>query len=160
MKLQYNIENSKDVKRLDCSKRFLKYPNMFLSEICDVRVNGDDFLNSDEFIIHSRKKALPRKIYLYGKKGRENNSDNLYLNYWMKIFLKTVEKGNLYKYDFEKSDSKIELCIGLPLVFRYEAYNYNSWKRENIIEFLSCLFDTYLEESEYEQQDLFEELAA
>ena len=78
----------------------------------------------------------------------------------MKIFLKTVEKGNLYKYDFEKSDSKIELCIGLPLVFRYEAYNYNSWKRENIIEFLSCLFDTYLEESEYEQQDLFEELAA
>lgn len=39
MKLFYNVENPKDVKRLDYSKRFIKYPDMFLSKICEVRVN-------------------------------------------------------------------------------------------------------------------------
>ena len=82
---------------------------------------------------------------MYGKKGRNDNADNLYLNYWLKVFLKTVEKGNLYKNDFEKSNSKIELCIGLPFLFRYQAFKNSTWTRENIIEFLSCLFDTYIE---------------
>ena len=97
---------------------------------------------------------------MYGKKGRNDNANNLYLNYWLKVFLKTVERGNLYKNDFEKSNSKIELCIDLPFKFRYLAFNCNSWSRNNIIEFLSCLFDIYIEEAQYEQQDLFEELVA
>ena len=38
MKLFYNVENPKDVKRLDYSKRFVKYPEMFLSKILEIRV--------------------------------------------------------------------------------------------------------------------------
>src|SRR5699024_9865453 len=102
MKLKYNMEDQKDIKKLDYSKRFLKYPDMFLVKSCEVKVNGDDFLKADSFIIYCKKKVLPRKIYLYGKKGKECDGDNLYLNYWLKVFLKTVEKGNLYKQDFEK----------------------------------------------------------
>ena len=64
----------------------------------------------------------------------------------------------LHKYNFEKCTSKSELCIGLPLEYRCHAFNYESWKKENIIDFLSCLFNTILEEGEYKQQDLWEEL--
>lgn len=84
----------------------------------------------------------------------------MYLNYWLKIFLKTVEKGNLFKQDFEKSDSKIELCIGLPYRFRSDAFKYNTWTRNNIIQFLSCLFDIHIEEAEYKQEDFLEELVS
>ena len=159
MKLKYNMEDQKDIKKLDYSKRFLKYPDMFLVKSCEVKVNVDYFLQADSFIIYCKKKVLPRKIYLYGKKGKECDGDNLYLNYWLKVFLKTVEKGNLYKQDFEKSDSKIELCIGLPYKFRKDAFR-SVWTRKNIIEFLSCLFDTYIEEAEYKQEDFFEKLVA
>ena len=76
----------------------------------------------------------------------------------MNIFLKTIEKGYLQKYDFKKNKSKTELSIGLPLEFRRRAFNYKEWKKENIIDFLSCLFNTTLEEGEYKQQDLWEEL--
>lgn len=74
-------------------------------------------------------------------------------------FLKDSRKGNLCKYDFVKSDSKLELCIGLPLKYRLDAFKYARWTRENIIEFLSCLFDCDLEISDYEQQDLLDNLS-
>ncbi len=159
MKLKYNMEDLKDIKKLDYSKRFLKYPDMFLGKNCEVKINGDDFFRADSFIICCKKKVLPRRIYIYGKKGRDYDSDNLYLNYWLKVFLRTVEKGNLFKQNFEKSDSKIELCIGLPYKFRRDAFR-RTWTRKNIIEFLSCLFDTYIEEAEYKQEDFFEQLVA
>ena len=62
MKLKYNMEDQKDIKKLDYSKRFLKYPDMFLVKSCEVKVNGDDFLQADSFIIYCKKKVLPRKI--------------------------------------------------------------------------------------------------
>ena len=43
--------------------------------------------------------------------------------------------------------------------FRKDAFR-SVWTRKNIIEFLSCLFDTYIEEAEYKQEDFFEELVA
>ena len=52
MKLKYNMEDQKDIKKLDYSKRFLKYPDMFLVKSCEVKVNGDDFLQADSFIIY------------------------------------------------------------------------------------------------------------
>lgn len=158
MIIRYNIEDEREIKKLTYSKRFTEYPNMFLSNICEVRVNPDDYLLKDNFILSCKLKILPRKIFIYGKKERYNSSDDLYLNYWMNIFFKTIEKGYLHKYNFEKCTSKSELCIGLPLEYRCHAFNYESWKKENIIDFLSCLFNTILEEGEYKQQDLWEEL--
>ena len=160
MEYQFNIKNRKDIKKLTNSKRFVKYPDMFLSKTCSVRVNGDEFLNSDEFVICSKNKVLPRKICVFGKKntGYKRNENDIYLNYWLNIFLKTVEEGNLCKYDFTKVQSKLELSIGLPLEYRRTAFKYKNWSRDNIIEFLSCLFDIEIEEESYEQQDLLENL--
>ena len=141
------------------SKRFPKYPDMFLNTTSKVRVNGDEGLITDEFTIKSKYGILPRRIYIYGKKTRSREEeDNLYLNYWLSIFLNTVEFGNLCKFDFEKSKSKMELTIGLPLKYRLEAFSYRKWSRKNIISFLTCLFDIDIEEVNYEQQDLFENL--
>lgn len=158
MIIRYNIEDEREIKKLTYSKRFTEYPNMFLSNICEVRVNPDDFLQENNFIIKCRSKILPRQILIYGKKTKNYPGDDLYLNFWMNIFLKTIEKGYLQKYDFKKNKSKTELSIGLPLEFRRRAFNYKEWKKENIIDFLSCLFNTTLEEGEYKQQDLWEEL--
>lgn len=159
MKKLYRVNSKRDIKRLRFSKRFGKYPDMFLGNVCRVIVNKDNYLVEDEFIIKSKYKILPRNIFLYGKK--ENyGSNNLYLNYWLEIFLKTVEQGYLYKYDLQKSELKTELTIGLPLEFRYQAFDYTNWDRKKVIKFLSCLFDNELIEENYEQQDLFEELVA
>ena len=159
MKKLYRVDSKRDIKRLRFSKRFCKYPDMFLGNVCRVIVNKDNYLVKDEFIIKSKYKILPRNIFLYGKK--ENyGSNNLYLNYWLEIFLKTVEQGYLYKYDLKKSELKTELAIGLPLEFRYQAFDYTNWDRKKVIKFLSCLFDNELIEENYEQQDLFEELVA
>lgn len=158
MTCEFNIEDKREIVKLNNSKRFLKYPTMFLNNTCQVRVNKDDYLKEEQFTINCKYRILPRKIYLYGKKTRYSEEDNIYLNYWLSIFLKTVEKGKLCKYDFEKSDSKLELCIGLPLGFREKAFKYNTWTKEDIIGFLSCLFDTVIEEADYEQQDLLESL--
>lgn len=161
MKIQYNVEDSKDMKKLDYSKRFFKYPDLFMNDVCEVKINGDSFLKKDKFILHSKEKILPRKIFLYGKKNDgSDDTNNLYLNYWMKVFLKTIEKGNLYKYDCKISESKIELCIGLPLNYRRCAFNGEIWTKNDIIKFLSCLFSSDLEEVEFEQQDFFESLVA
>lgn len=102
------------------------------------------------------------KEYIFTVKKTQNHieEDNLYLNYWMKVFFKTVEKGKLFKHDFEKSNSKLELTIGIPIKFRANAYKLNTWTRLNVIEFLSCLFNIPIEEAEYEQQDLIEQLMA
>ena len=159
IKQQYKVDNKRDIKRLKHSKRFIKYPNMFLGNVCKVRVNNDDYLRKDEFIIKSKYKILPRNILIYGKRDRYGTS-NLYLNYWLDIFLKTIEQGYLYKYDLKKTELKTELTIGLPLEFRYLAFNYTDWDRKRVIKFLSCLFDNEIIEEDYEQQDLFEELVA
>ena len=159
MEYKFSVQDSKAIKRLIYSSRFPKYPDIFLNKTCKVRVNGDEGLMTDEFTIKSKYRILPRKIYLYGKKtSRSQEEDNLYLNYWLNIFLNTVESGNLCKADFAKSDSKIELTIGLPLKYRLEAFSHRRWSRKNIILFLSCLFDNDIEEVNYEQQDLFEDL--
>lgn len=157
---KYDVQNKRDVKKLYHSKRFPKYPDMFLSNTCQIRVNPDELLKQDEFVIYSKSKILPKKIYLYGKKTNHQEENNIYLNYWTDIFLKTIERGSLYKYDFNKSDSQLEMCIGLPLKYRSAAFRYNNWTRENIIAFLTCLFDVEIEETDYEQQDLFENLMA
>ncbi len=159
MVYKFNVQDKREVKKLINSKRFTKYPCMFLGNTCEVRVNPDECFNEDKFILYSKTNILPRKIYLYGKRTKRNEESDIYLNYWLDIFLKTVEKGNLCKYDFVKSDSKLELCIGLPLKYRLDAFKYARWTRENIIEFLSCLFDCDLEISDYEQQDLLDNLS-
>ena len=159
MECKYNVSDKRMIKKLSNSKRFLKYPDMFLNTTCQVRVNGDDGLRQDEFIIRSKNKILPRKIYIYGKKSREKGEEDcLFLNYWMQIFFKTVENGYLYKHNFEKSNSKLELTIGLPLKYRLKAFGGKKWSRNDVILFLGCLFDSQLKEEEYEQQDLLESL--
>ena len=92
MVLRYNVENEREMKKLTFSKRFTQYPNMFLTNSCEVKVNPDDFLQENSFIINCNLKILPRKIFLYGKKNGNYIDDDLFLNYWMDIFLKTVEK--------------------------------------------------------------------
>lgn len=153
---RYNVQDKRMMRKLINSKRFPEYPNIFLSNTCKVKVNGDDSLEKDEFIIQSKNTLLPKKIYLYGKKTRNDEEENnLYINYWLKVFFKTIERGNLYKWDFFKSESKMELTIGLPLKYRLQAFNYKKWDRKDVITFLSCLFNDELEEADYEQQDLF-----
>ena len=155
---EYDVKDKRAIKRLQNSKRFLEYPNMFLSNTCKVKVNADEYLVADEFTIYCKSRILPKKIYIYGKKTEQEEEDNLYLNYWMEVFLKTIENGKLCKYEFKKSNSKVELTIGIPLKLRLQAYSYRSWNRGNIIEFLSCLFNIPVEETEYEQQDFIEQM--
>ena len=151
----FDVNDLKVLKKLENSKKFIEYPNMFLSNTCKVKVNQDNFLLSDEFTICSSKRILPRQIYIYGKKNFKDMKPNcIYLNYWMEIFLKTIELGNLYYSKFNKSDSKLELTIGLDREFRQNAFNYNNWSKQEIINFLTCLFDTPISEAEFEQQDL------
>lgn len=153
----YDVSDKRILKKLTNNKRFIKYPDMFLSKTCRVRVNPDEYLRADEFIIQGNT-LLPRTIYLYGKRTADVLQEScLYLNYWMPVFLKTIENGNLCKSDFNKSSSKLELTIGLPLKYRYEAFNYSSWKRNDVIEFLSCLFNNELYEVNFQQQDIFDE---
>jgi len=153
----YNVMDKRVAKKLEASKRFVKYPEMFLSSTCKVIVNKDDFLKEDEFILQSNLKILPRRIYLFGKKTTNNiQEDNIYLNYWMPVFLKTIEQGNLVKHDFEKSNSKLELTIGLPIKYRMNAFAYRNWERKDVKEFLCCLFNNELIEQDYEQQDFFD----
>ena len=155
---KYNVLDKHTKYKLSYSKRFTKYPDIFLSNTCTVKVNPDDCLLEDEFIIQTKNAVLPRKIYVYGKKGEGYGlEDNIYLNYWLPVFLKTIEKGYLVKNDFEKVTSNAELSIGLSSKYRKESFKYNSWTRNNIIDFLSCLFGIDLLEGNYQQQDLLEE---
>lgn len=155
--IYFNVQDKRDLKKLASSKRFLRYPNMFLTNTCEVRVNKDDYLTESQFVIHSKKRILPRKIYLYGKKTGYGLENNLYLNYWLEVFLKTVENGILSKSDFSKSESKLELCIGLPVKYREKAFHYRNWTKDDVITFLNCLFDNQIEETKYFQQNLLDD---
>ena len=119
-----------------------------------VKVNGDDYLKQEEFMIRADFPILPRSIVIYGKKHKqgENDKDNIYLNYWLEIFLKTIECGKMTNRLFKKSLSKNELAIGLPLTFRMNAFNCYTWGKEDIIKFLSCLFGIEIQESYFHQQ--------
>lgn len=153
--------NSKKImeklEKLDKDGEFKKYPGNRLSSSSLVRVNPDDYLTGDEFFIVSPYCNLPREIYLYGKRGASD--DAIYLNYWMNVFLKSIETGNLIYDRFNKSDSPNELTIGIPYNFRMNAFR-RTWNRQDVIQFLSCLFDIRLEEACYQQQDILDLMAA
>lgn len=144
---------------LNDAGEFKRYPTSMLRNNARVRVNHDSYLEEDDFIIVSPYFNLPREIYIYGKKTRSSDEDSIYLNYWMPVFLNTVENGTLNYGQFEKSFSKYEMTIGLPYLYRCKAYG-NSWQRENIIEFLSCLFNVKLEQANYQQEDLLDLMVA
>lgn len=156
---RYNVKDKHLNIKLLQSKRFTKYSDIFLSNTCTVRVNPDECLIRDEFTITCKNKILPRKLFLYGKKSNIPADDSIYLNYWMPVFFNTIEEGYLVKMDFERATSPMELAIGLPLEYRKTAFNNSRWYRNRIIEFLSCLFNIELKEANFEQQDLFENLA-
>lgn len=161
--MSLNIKDRNLIEKLSLlqeSGELKKYPLGLLRYNCTVKVNPDDYLKADEFMICSSYSNLPRNIYLYGKGDNYNSEDNIYLNYWLDVFFKTIENGKIYPQQFDKSQSKFELTIGISRVFREKAYSYNTWTRKNIIEFLSCLLDTNLEEANYQQEDLLEEMAA
>ena len=133
-----NVKSKKIFEKLNTlndSGEFKKYPGSMLRNNSIVRVNPDDYLMADEFFIVSPYCNLPKEIYLYGKRG--SNDDNIFLNYWMNIFLKSIENGYLNYEHFDKSTSKYELTIGIPYNFRRRAFE-RTWTRKDIIQFLSC----------------------
>jgi len=155
--MPYNVSHKNILKKLNIANetgRFKKYPDFLLGKTCLVKVNGDDYLRQDEFMIKADFPILPRSIIVYGKKHRpsEDDTDNIYLNYWLEVFIKTIECGKMTNRLFKKSSSKNELTIGLPLTFRMNAFNGYSWNKENIIKFLSCLFGIEIQESYFHQQ--------
>lgn len=155
--MQYDVSKKNIIKRLNNaneSGKFKKYPDFLLGRTCLVRVNGDDFLSKEEFMIKADFSILPRSIVIYGKKHKpsEDDTDNIYLNHWMEIFLKTIECGKIYNKQFKRSTNKNELTIGLPLMFRLNAFNGATWSKEDIIKFLSCLFGIEIQESYFHQQ--------
>ena len=104
---------------------------------------------------------LPREIYVYGKKlTKSNDENNIYMNYWLEVFLRTIEKGYICPKQFKKSTNHYELAIGIPFQYRRMAFSATRWTRSNIVEFLSCLFGTKLQEANYQQQDLLELMVA
>lgn len=151
----------KRLNKLNESGEFRKYPSIFLRNSCRVRVNKDDYLTEDEFFISSPYMNLPREIYLYGKKlTKRNDENNIYMNYWLEVFLRTIEKGYICPKQFKKSTNHYELAIGIPFQYRRMAFSATRWTRSNIVEFLSCLFGTKLQEANYQQQDLLELMVA
>ena len=151
----------KRLNKLNESGEFRKYPSIFLRNSCRVRVNKDDYLTEDEFFISSPYMNLPREIHVYGKKlTKSNDENNIYINYWLDIFLKTIEKGYICPKQFKKSTNHYELAIGIPFQYRRMAFSATRWTRSNIVEFLSCLFGTKLQEANYQQQDLLELMVA
>ncbi len=151
----------KRLNKLNESGEFRKYPSIFLRNSCRVRVNADDYLIEDEFFISSPYMNLPREIYVYGKKlTKSNDENNIYMNYWLEVFLQTIEKGYICPKQFKKSTNHYELAIGIPFQYRRMAFSATRWTRSNIVEFLSCLFGTKLQEANYQQQDLLELMVA
>ena len=151
----------KRLNKLNESGEFRKYPSIFLRNSCRVRVNADDYLIEDEFFISSPYMNLPREIYVYGKKlTKSNDENNIYMNYWLEVFLRTIEKGYICPKQFKKSTNHYELAIGIPFQYRRMAFSATRWTRSNIVEFLSCLFGTTLQEANYQQQDLLELMVA
>ncbi len=155
--MQYDVSKKNIIRRLNNaneSGKFKKYPDFLLGKTCLVKVNGDDFLKKEEFMIKADYPVLPRSIVVYGKKHKpsEDDTDNIYINYWMEIFLKTIECGKIQNRQFKRSANKNELTIGLPLMFRMNAFNSCIWSKANVIKFLSCLFGIEIQESYFHQQ--------
>src|SRR5690606_30360572 len=67
--------------------------------------------------VRGREPLLPYKIILYGKK--DGYSDTLYLNYWVPVFIDTIEKGFIEYYAPKTLDTNA-LCVGLSIGFRKE----------------------------------------
>lgn len=164
--MQFDVSKKNVIKRLNNaneSGNFIKYPDFLLGKTCLVKVNGDDYLKQEEFMIRTDFPILPRSIVIYGKKHKqgEDDTNNIYLNYWLEIFLKTIEYGKITKRLLKKSSEKNELTIGLPLMFRLNAFNGSYWCKEDIIKFLSCLFGIEIQESYFHQQTFLDyDLAA
>ena len=155
--MQYDVSKKNIIKRLyraNESGKFKKYPDFLLGKTCLVKVNGDDCLVQEEFMIRADFAILPRSIVVYGKKHKqgEDDTNNIYLNYWLEIFLKTIECGKMQNRVFKKTANKNELAIGLPIMFRLNAFNGASWTKKDIIRFLSCLFGIEIQESYFHQQ--------
>ena len=126
----------KRLNKLNESGEFRKYPSIFLRNSCRVRVNADDYLIEDEFFISSPYMNLPREIYVYGKKlTKSNDENNIYMNYWLEVFLRTIEKGYICPKQFKKSTNHYELAIGIPFQYRRMAFSATRWTRSNIVEF-------------------------
>lgn len=163
--MHYDVSKKNTIKRLykaDESGTFNKYPDFLLGRTCLVKVNGDDYLKQEEFMIKADTPILPRSIILYGKKHKqgEDDTDNIYLNYWMEVFLKTIENGKIYKRLLNRKLNKNELTVGLPLMFRLNAFSC-TWTKEDVIKFLSCLFGMEIHESYFHQQIILDyDLAA
>ena len=161
--MSLNIKDNKFDDKLNQlleNEELKKYHTILLTNSCRVRVNPDDYLMTEDFILVSPYFNLPRSIYIYGKAEETNSEDNIYLNYWFDVFSKTIEKGNIIPQQFKKSEIKYELTIGLSKEFRGRAYNYNTWDKNNIIEFLCCLFNSTLQEAKFQQQDLLDQMVA
>lgn len=100
-----------------------------------VEVNPDDFMPPYfKFELTSSKPILPPHIVIYGKGN--GLDDALYVNFWLPIFAKTVEKGGLEYYQPERWGTDI-LCIGLPCEFRRVHIAYNIAR---VMDFTTALF--------------------
>lgn len=122
--MSLNINDKKLIEKLnECKENgeLSQYPKTLLRNSCTVRVNPDDYLQTDEFIIISPYANLPRNIYLYGK--GDYDSDNIYINFWFDTFFKTIETGVICPEKFKKSDIIYEFTLGLTKEFRRSAYN-------------------------------------
>lgn len=100
-----------------------------------VEVNPDDFMPPYfKFELTSSKPILPPHIVIYGKGG--SLDDALYVNFWLPIFAKTVEKGGLEYYQPERWSANV-LCVGLPRQYRFMNINFDP---QRLIEFAIALF--------------------
>lgn len=164
IKLQFDVSNKNLMKRLiraNETGKFKEYPKYLMDNTCIVKVNKDDYLLEDEFMISSDDYILPRCIRIYGKKHKAgtNDQDNIYFNYWIETFTKTIQNGNICKNNFNKSMAT-DLAIGLTMTFRMDSFHYSNWNREKIIKFLTCLFGTNIKESNYYQPNVLELMVA
>lgn len=162
--MQFDVSNKNLMKRLTKANetgRFKEYPKYLLDNTCIVKVNRDDYLTGDEFMIISDTYVLPRCIRIYGKKHKAgtNDQDNIYFNYWLEIFTKTIQSGYICKNNFNKS-MPTDLAIGLSMTFRMNSFQYSNWNKEKIIKFLGCLFGTNIKESNYYQPNVLELMVA
>lgn len=100
-----NVKSNSIIEKLnhlDQTGEFKKYPTKLLGCTATVKVNADAYLLEDEFIVVSPYCNLPRNIYIYGKKTKSDFEDYIFFNYWMNVFLKTIEHGYIEQDNFRK----------------------------------------------------------
>jgi len=118
--MPYACVNSSNIREVLESERVVShYPQPLVKEAV-VIINGDDYLPVGEWRlvqVRGKEPILPHKIILYGKK--DGYSDTLYLNYWVPVFIGTIEKGFIEYYAPETLDTNA-LCVGLSIGFRKE----------------------------------------